>query len=49
MGIKRKTCGIGTWEKHLFLDIYSTNIATLAPALYQCVEIRSIEVSAKAT
>jgi hypothetical protein len=31
-------------EKHLFLDISSTNIDTLAPSLYQCVETRSIKV-----
>jgi hypothetical protein len=31
-------------EKHLFLDITSTNIDTLSPSLYQCVETRSIKV-----
>jgi hypothetical protein len=31
-------------KKHLFLDISSTNIDTLVPSLYQCVETRSIEV-----
>jgi hypothetical protein len=31
-------------EKHLFLDISSTNIDTLVPSLYQCVKTRSIEV-----
>jgi hypothetical protein len=35
--IKRKTCDIRTWKKHLFLDISSTNIDTLVPSLYQCV------------
>jgi hypothetical protein len=44
MDIKRKTRDIRTWEKHLFLDISSTNIDTLVPSLYQCVETRSIEV-----
>jgi hypothetical protein len=29
MDIKRKTCDIQTWKKHLFLDISSTNIDTL--------------------
>jgi hypothetical protein len=32
------------WKKHLFLDISSTNIDTLVPLFYQCVETRSIEV-----
>jgi hypothetical protein len=31
-------------KKHLFLDISSTNIDTLVPSLYQCAEIRSIEI-----
>jgi hypothetical protein len=31
-------------KKHLFLDISSTNIGTLVPSLYQCVETRSTEV-----
>jgi hypothetical protein len=31
--IKRKTCDKQTWEKHLFLDISSTNIDTLIPSL----------------
>jgi hypothetical protein len=44
MGIKTKTCDIRTWKKHLFLDISSTNIDTLVPSLYQCVETRIIEV-----
>jgi hypothetical protein len=30
-------------KKKLFLDISSTNIDTLVPSLYQCVETRSIE------
>jgi hypothetical protein len=44
MDIKRKTCDTRTWKKHLFLDISSTNIATLVPSLYQFVETRSMEV-----
>jgi hypothetical protein len=44
MDIKRKTYDIGTWKKHLFLDVFSTNTDTLVPSLYQCVETRSIEV-----
>jgi hypothetical protein len=44
MDIKRKTCDIRTWKKHLFRDIFSTNIDTLAPSAYQCVETRSKEV-----
>jgi hypothetical protein len=31
-------------KKHLFLDISSTNIDTLASSLYHCVETHSIEV-----
>jgi hypothetical protein len=31
-------------KKHLFLDISSTNIYTLVPLHYQCVETRSIEM-----
>jgi hypothetical protein len=27
--MKRKTCDIRTWEKHVFLDTFSTNIDTL--------------------
>jgi hypothetical protein len=42
--IKYKTCDIRTWKEHLFLDISSTNIDTLVPSLYHCVETRSIEV-----
>jgi hypothetical protein len=38
MDIKSKTCDIGTWKKHLFLDISSINIYTLVPTLYQRVE-----------
>jgi hypothetical protein len=38
MDIKRKTCDIRTWKKHLFLDISSTNIDTVVLLLYQCVE-----------
>jgi hypothetical protein len=30
--IKRKTCDTRTWEKHLFLDISSTNTDTLVPS-----------------
>jgi hypothetical protein len=33
MGIKRKTCDIRTWRKHVLLDISSTNIDTLVPLL----------------
>jgi hypothetical protein len=43
-GIKRKTCDIRTWIKHLFLEISFINIDTLFPSLYQCVETRRIEV-----
>jgi hypothetical protein len=31
-------------KKHFFLHISSTNIDTLVPSLYQCVETRGIEV-----
>jgi hypothetical protein len=31
-------------EKKLFLDIFSTNIDTPVPSLYQCVKTRSIQV-----
>jgi hypothetical protein len=44
MDIKRKTCDIRTWKKHLFLDISSTNIYTLVQSLYQRVETRCTEV-----
>jgi hypothetical protein len=44
MDIKRKTSDIQTWEKRLFLDVSTTNIDTLVPSLYQCVETRSTEV-----
>jgi hypothetical protein len=44
LDIKRKTCVIRTWEKHLFLYISFTNIDTPVPSLYQCVETRSTEV-----
>jgi hypothetical protein len=44
MHIKRKTCDTGTWQKHLCLDISSTNTDTLVPSLYQRVEFRSMEV-----
>jgi hypothetical protein len=45
MDIKRKTCVIPTWKKHLFLDIPSNiDILVLNPSLYQCVETGSIEV-----
>jgi hypothetical protein len=33
MDIKRKTCDIQTWKKHLFLDISYANIDTLVPLL----------------
>jgi hypothetical protein len=43
--IKRETGDIRTWkEKHLFLDMSSTNTDTLVPSLYLCVENRSIKV-----
>jgi hypothetical protein len=41
MDIKRNSCDIRTWEKHLFLDISSTNIDTLVPSLYQYVKTRN--------
>jgi hypothetical protein len=44
MDIKPKTCDTRTWKGHLFLDISSTNTDTLAPSLYQCVEISIVEV-----
>jgi hypothetical protein len=44
MDTKHKTCDIRNWEKHLFIGISSTNIDTLVPSLYQCVETRSTEV-----
>jgi hypothetical protein len=44
MDIKRKTCDIRTFEKHLFLETSSANIDTLVPSLYQCIETLSIEV-----
>jgi hypothetical protein len=34
MDITSKTCNIRTSEKHLFLDIPSTNINTTVPSLY---------------
>jgi hypothetical protein len=44
MNIKRRTCDIRIWnKKKLFLDISSTNIDTLVPSLYQCVETLSVE------
>jgi hypothetical protein len=43
MDIKRKTCDIRKREK-IFLGISSSNIDTLVPSLYQCVETRSLEV-----
>jgi hypothetical protein len=43
MDIKRKTCDIRTW-KICISRISSTNIDTLVPSLYQCVETRSMEV-----
>jgi hypothetical protein len=44
MEVKHKTCDIRNWKKRLFLDISSTNIDTLVPSLYQCIETCSIEV-----
>jgi hypothetical protein len=31
-------------KKHVFLDIFSTNIDTIIPSHYQCIETRRIEV-----
>jgi hypothetical protein len=42
MYIKRRTCDIRTWKKHLILDISSANIDTHVPSLYQCVDTGSI-------
>jgi hypothetical protein len=42
--IKRKTCDIRTWKKHLFLNISSANNDTFVQSLYQCVETRSTDV-----
>jgi hypothetical protein len=47
MDIKRKTYDIRTCKKHLFLDISSTNIDTLVPSLYQCVETRDVMAEVK--
>jgi hypothetical protein len=44
MDIKREACDIRTWKEHLFLDISSTNIATLVLSLYHCIETRCVEV-----
>jgi hypothetical protein len=44
MHVKRKICDVRTWNKHLFLDISSTNTDTPVPSLYQCVETHNIEV-----
>jgi hypothetical protein len=44
MDIRHKICDTRTWKQHLFLDISYTNIDTLVPSLYQCVETCSIEV-----
>jgi hypothetical protein len=44
MDIKRKICDIRTWKKDLSLDITSTNIDTLVPSLYRCVETHGTEV-----
>jgi hypothetical protein len=41
--IKCKTYDVQTWNKPSFLDISFTNIDTLVPSLYHCVETRSIE------
>jgi hypothetical protein len=42
--LKRKTCDIRTWKKHLFLDISSANTDTLVPSPYLCAESCRIEV-----
>jgi hypothetical protein len=45
MDIKRKSCDNRTWQKKsLFLDISFTNIDTLVPSLYQCVEVRKYRI-----
>jgi hypothetical protein len=44
LNIKLQTCDIQVWEKHLFLDMSSTNIDTLVPTLYQYFEACSIDV-----
>jgi hypothetical protein len=44
MDIIRKTHNIQIWEKHLSLKISFTNIDTLVPLLYQCIESHSTEV-----
>jgi hypothetical protein len=44
MDVKRKTCDVRTWKKHLFLDISTADINTLVPSLCQCVETRSLDV-----
>jgi hypothetical protein len=44
MEIQRQKIDIRTSKKHLFLDISSTNIATIVPSLYQRVQTRSAEV-----
>jgi hypothetical protein len=44
MATECKTCDIQTWNKHLFLDMTSTNTDTLVHLLYQCIKIHSIEV-----
>jgi hypothetical protein len=38
MDIKRKTCDIRTWTKHLFLEISSTKFDTLVLSFYYCLE-----------
>jgi hypothetical protein len=44
MDIKRNTCDIPAWEKHLFLAVSFTSIDTHVPSLQHCVETHSIEV-----
>jgi hypothetical protein len=44
MDIKRKTCDIQTWKKHLFLDISSIIIDKVVHSLYHCLETRGMEV-----
>jgi hypothetical protein len=45
MDMKRKTCDIRNWTKHVFLFISPTNIdKNLSPLLYQRVETLSAEV-----
>jgi hypothetical protein len=44
MDIKRKTCDIRTWNRHLFLGISSINIDILVSSLYPSVKTRITEM-----